>query len=78
MLPDAPGLFSTTIGCPRRRDSASATTRPLVSVTPPAANGTTSRIGRSGYCASAGAATISAAARATSLLSIRLLLFYSA
>jgi hypothetical protein len=48
MLPEAPALFSTTIGWPRRRDSASATTRPLVSVTPPAANGTMSRMGLSG------------------------------
>src|SRR5687767_14190029 len=51
MLPEAPALFSTTTGCPSRFESASATTRPLVSVTPPGANGTTSRIGRSGYWA---------------------------
>jgi hypothetical protein len=50
MFPEAPALFSTTIGCPSRLRSASATTRPLVSVTPPGANGTTSGSGLSGYC----------------------------
>src|SRR5258708_8804049 len=48
MLPEAPGRFSTTTGWPRRAPSRSATVRALVSVTPPAAKGTTSRTGRDG------------------------------
>src|SRR5215831_1606282 len=48
MLPLAPGRFSTTTDWPRRAPSRSATTRALVSVTPPGANGTTRRSGRAG------------------------------
>src|SRR5882762_2932475 len=48
MLPEAPGRFSTTTGWPRRAPSRSVTARALVSVTPPAAKGTTNRTGRDG------------------------------
>src|SRR5262249_36240508 len=54
MLPLAPVRFSTTTDWPRRAPSRSATTRALVSVTPPGANGTTRRSGRAGQsCACA-------------------------
>src|SRR2546421_4017556 len=66
MLPEAPALFSTTIGCPSRFDSASAITRPVVSVTPPGANGTTRRMGFSGYSAHALAAMSNAATQTAS------------
>src|SRR5215212_1971855 len=48
MLPEAPGLLSTTTCCPSRRPRNSATTRALVSVTPPGVKGTMSRIGLAG------------------------------
>jgi hypothetical protein len=44
----APALFSTTTGWPSRAASFSATTRPMASVPPPAANGTTRVIVRVG------------------------------
>jgi hypothetical protein len=47
-VPPAPPTFSTTICWPRSFDIASATRRVTVSVGPPAANGTTTVIGRSG------------------------------
>jgi hypothetical protein len=49
MLPDAPGLFSTTTGWPSARDNGSTTRRAVKSVEPPGAVGTTSVIGRCGY-----------------------------
>ncbi len=55
MFPDAPALFSIMIGCPRRFPNASATSLPLVSVTPPGANGTIKRMGFSGKSACAAA-----------------------
>ena len=51
--PTHPPCSRRSTCCPRRFDRASATTRPLVSVTPPGANGTTRRIGLSGYAACA-------------------------
>src|SRR5690349_21413968 len=48
MLPLAPGRFSTTTDCPSRAASGSATTRALLSATPPGANGTMMRSGRAG------------------------------
>lgn len=59
MFPEAPALFSTTMGWPRRFPGASAISRPLVSVTPPGAKGAISRIGLSGYCDWAAAAKCS-------------------
>src|SRR5262249_39108286 len=54
MLPDAPALFSTTNGCPSRRDTWSATMRVTVSTPPPADTATTILTGRLGYgCACA-------------------------
>src|SRR6267378_1435082 len=54
MLPLAPGRFSTSTGCPRRTPSGSATTRALLSATPPGANGTMMRSGFAGHsCAAA-------------------------
>src|SRR5439155_25266571 len=54
MLPLAPGRFSTSTGCPRRIPSGSATTRALLSATPPGANGTMMRSGFAGQsCAAA-------------------------
>src|SRR5436190_6865258 len=54
MLPLAPGRFSTSTCCPRRAASGSATTRALLSATPPGENGTMMRTGFAGHsCASA-------------------------
>jgi hypothetical protein len=46
--PLAPGWFNTTICCPIRDTSLSATTRVVVSARPPGPNGTTIRIGLCG------------------------------
>ncbi len=45
MVPDAPGLFSITIGTPRRGPSFSVRMRALVSVALPGENGTTMVMG---------------------------------
>ena len=68
MPPPAPALFSMTTGWPSARPIASATGRPTVSATPPGGNGTTIVTGRSGYCAFAAAAIISAAQNAATRL----------
>src|SRR4051812_30182061 len=64
MTPDAPGLLSTTIGCPSRGPSRCATVRAMMSVPPPAGNGTTSWIGFCGHgaCAATVAGTVESAA----------------
>src|SRR6202171_2646681 len=67
ILPAAPGLFSTYTCCPRIFDISAATERPTISELPPGANGTTNRIGFTGYvCACAAntnaSATMAAAA----------------
>src|SRR5882762_234097 len=49
MLPAAPGLFSTTTACLRLSPMVFATKRATTSMPPPAAPGTSNRIGRSGY-----------------------------
>src|SRR6185503_9494271 len=54
MVSAPPGRLSTMTGWPSSLDSAGATMRAMLSVALPAACGTTSRIGRSGYCAAAG------------------------
>jgi hypothetical protein len=43
--PPPPALFSTTIVCPSAGEMRSATTRAMMSVVPPGANGTTSFTG---------------------------------
>jgi hypothetical protein len=48
MLPPAPALFSTTMGCPSSSVIRAPMMRATVSVGPPAANETTSRIGFEG------------------------------
>src|SRR5690606_5917459 len=54
MLPAAPGRFSTTTGVFRSLDSCVVTTRESTSGEPPAADGTTKVMGRSGQaCATA-------------------------
>src|SRR6218665_1208342 len=61
----APGLFSTTIGCPRCSPIAAASRRPRMSVARPGAEGTPSLIGRSGWVwASAAPGAVSANASA--------------
>jgi len=47
--PPAPGLFSTMIGCPSTSPSGGPTRRSSRSPVPPAGDGVTRRIGRSGY-----------------------------
>src|SRR6478736_885719 len=51
--PAAPPTFSTTTGWPRSLRICSAARRAMMSVLPPAANGTIRRMGRFGYCAQA-------------------------
>jgi hypothetical protein len=48
MLPSAPGTFSMMIGWPSPRSIRAATTRPIASREPPAADGTIMVIGRDG------------------------------
>jgi len=48
----APGLLSTTSGCPRRGARVSASSRAMLSVAPPGGNGTINLIGFAGqFCA---------------------------
>ena len=55
MMPPPPTRFSTTICWPSTSDSRAAIRRPVTSMLPPAAKGTSSLIGRSGqFCAPAG------------------------
>src|SRR6187549_177266 len=49
MFPPAPARFSTTTDWPESALSLFASMRPIRSVTPPAANGTTMRMGFTGY-----------------------------
>src|SRR5262245_54263382 len=56
MLPPAPPRLSTTTCWPQDSVILCATRRAMVSVAAPGANGTTMRIGRVGYCASAACA----------------------
>ena len=68
-LPPPPGLFSTTIGCPRLFSISAASVRATIDELPPGANGTTRRIGFVGQvCACA--QTESSASAATSDRSI--------
>src|SRR5262245_55815755 len=64
ITPAAPGRFSTKKLCPSRSESFCAISRAITSTPPPAATGTTTRTGRSGYsaCAAADASIIAAAA----------------
>src|SRR3954462_14273214 len=73
ILPPAPVRFSTITGWPSCSDILAATIRPTVSTAPPAANGTTIRIGRvRKFCGRVGAAgTHAATATATSQQSRR-------
>ena len=48
MFPLAPGLFSTTMGCPRRSESFGPTVRAMMSMPVPGVNGTTTLIGWDG------------------------------
>ena len=48
-MPPAPVAFSTITGCPSNSLIRAPMMRPTVSNAPPAANGTTSVIGRDGY-----------------------------
>jgi len=65
MLP-APGLFSTTICCPRTGVSRSASKRPTMSAPCPGGNGTMIRIGFAGHSCADAAAGSSANARTIS------------
>src|SRR5688500_3963593 len=51
MMPSAPGLVSMITGWPRACCSGVEKMRAPTSAAPPGGNGTTSRIGLSGYCA---------------------------
>src|SRR5262245_48215073 len=63
MPPPAPALFSITNGRPSSSAICAVTRRATRSTVPPAGNGSSRRIGLSGYCAAQGAAV--ATARAT-------------
>lgn len=49
IVPAAPALFSTTTGCPSSTVNRAPSLRAIKSVEAPGANGTSNRIGRSGY-----------------------------
>src|SRR5262245_55876584 len=69
MLPPAPGLFSTTTGCPNAVDSFCPMIRASVSVLPPGAKGTTYVIGWLGHVSGAAAYdTVPIAANAIALI----------
>ena len=55
VVPDAPPTLATTTGWPRCFWNSTANGRKILSVSPPAAHGTIILMGRSGYCAIAGA-----------------------
>jgi hypothetical protein len=66
MMPDAPGMFSTTTTCPSPRDTPSARRRAITSVAAPGPVGTISLIGRAGQvCAPASAAGANKAAHSS-------------
>src|SRR6185503_6659949 len=67
MVSAPPGRFSTTTGCPRGFDISGARMRATVSVALPAACGTISLTGRSGYCA---AAPVTAPSKAQAISSL--------
>ena len=78
MVPDAPPILAMTTGWPMCFWNSTANGRKMLSVSPPAAHGTIILMGRSGYCAIAGAGKaastpVSAAAPAivTNVLAIR-------
>ena len=48
MMPDAPGLFSTTTGTPQRCDRCGCTSRASESAVVPGVKGTTNRMARDG------------------------------
>src|SRR5687767_6450019 len=68
MVRAPPGRFSTTTLAPSCRPSSGASRRATLSVALPAACGTTSRIGRSGYCAPAPPAETSKATVSSSFI----------
>jgi hypothetical protein len=61
MFEPAPGLFSITTGWPSRSDSFWPTIRATVSVGPPGGCGTTTRMGRFGYCCACAWGNVAAA-----------------
>src|SRR5436190_23772119 len=70
-MPPAPPTFSTIIACPKYSDRRGARIRPKTSGMPPAANGTTSVMGRLGQsCADPGAAA--ATVMAAVMIAVRL------
>src|SRR5438046_3667624 len=74
MLPPAPGRLSITTGWPHDSVSFLPISRPNVSATPPTGNGTTMRIGLSGYvgaCADAKVAIGSIAAPSSIAIVLR-------
>src|ERR1041384_4271270 len=58
MMPPAPALFSITNGLPSSSAIFAVTTRATMSTAPPAGNGSSNRIGLSGYSARAGEARV--------------------
>jgi hypothetical protein len=71
MLPEAPATFSMMTDCPSEARMPSAMIRPIVSVGPPAGNGTTIVTGRPGYvCATPLSANPTTAERAIEIRSI--------
>src|SRR5438132_11670373 len=75
MLPPAPGRLSITTGWPHDSVSFLPISRPNVSATPPTGNGTTMRIGLSGYveaCADAKVVIGSIAAQSSSANALRM------
>src|SRR3954464_12481537 len=81
MVVEAPGLFTTTTGCPSGPSAAFAKARELTSVLPPGGHGTIRVIGRSGNGAWACAgmpdtkAAQAVAARVISVANVRPIFF---
>src|SRR4051812_48600962 len=71
MLPEAPATFSMMTDCPSEGRMPSAIMRAIVSVGPPAGNGTTTVTGRAGYvCATPLSANATTAETAIEIRSI--------
>src|SRR5580704_8255647 len=67
MMPPAPALFSMMKGLPRSSDIFAVMARATMSTAPPAGNGSSRRIGRSGYSAKLALAPASHSANASTM-----------
>src|SRR6202035_5695941 len=75
MIPPAPDLFSMMNDLPRSSDIFAVMTRATMSTAPPAGNGSSRRIGRSGYSAKPAPAPASHSVNASTMRPARIGLF---